>query len=89
MCRSLAPPRPSTHDAMATIVRAFGGEVEDVVVDRLEEHTYHAKVRIRSGGELLVVDMRPSDAFMLAVAFDRPIFITEGVLAQVFGGGRP
>lgn len=76
-------PRPLTHDATAMIIRVLGAEVQDVVVDSLEQHTYHAKVRIRQGGSVLVVDLRPSDAFMLAVAFGRPIWIADKVLDRL------
>jgi bifunctional DNase/RNase len=76
-------PRPLTHDATAMIIRALGAEVQDVVVDAVEQHTYYAKVRIRQGSRVLAVDLRPSDAFMLAVAFDRPIFFTKEVLDKL------
>jgi uncharacterized protein len=75
-----ASPRPLTHDATAMIIRALGAEVEDVVIDALEQRSFHAKLRMRQGGDLLTVDIRPSDAFMLAAAFDRPIFFTNKVL---------
>ncbi len=76
-------PRPLTHDAMAAAIRLLGGEVEDVVVNRLENQTYYSDVRIRRQGDLLSLDVRPSDAFVLAVLFDRPIFLTDEVLKQV------
>ncbi len=73
-------PRPLTHDATAMIIRAFGAEVQDVVIDTYEQKIYHAKVRIRHENRLLVVDLRPSDAFILALAFGCPIFFTDEVL---------
>jgi bifunctional DNase/RNase len=76
-------PRPLTHDAMAMVIRALDGVVQDVVIDTLEEHTYHAKVRIRQGSRLLVVDLRPSDAFAMALAFDAPVFFADEVLELV------
>ena len=76
-------PRPLTHDAMKMVIQALGGEVQDVVVDSLREQTYHAKMRIRSGTDLRVVDIRPSDAFIMAIAFDRPIFFTDEVLKEL------
>jgi bifunctional DNase/RNase len=81
--KRLPSPRPLTHDAMAMIIRALGAEVQDVLIDKLDQHIYHAKVRIRHGANSTVVDIRPSDAFMLAIAFDRPIFFAEGVLEQL------
>jgi bifunctional DNase/RNase len=86
--KGFASPRPLTHDAMAMIIRTLGAEVQEVVIDTLEEHTYHAKVRMRRGNDLLVVDIRPSDAFALAINFDCPIFFTDGVLDQLTESGE-
>jgi uncharacterized protein len=76
-------PRPLTYDAFAASIRLLGGEVQDVVVHRLENQTYHANARIRRQSDLLLLDVRPSDGFVLAILFDRPIFFTDQVLDQV------
>ena len=60
-------PRPLTHDAMADLIDALHGHLEDVVLSRLEDNCYFTDVRIRQNGELVSVDMRPSDAIILAV----------------------
>ena len=57
--KGFEPPRPLTHDATAMIIRAFGAEVQDVIVDTFEQQMYHAKVRIGHENRLLVVDLRP------------------------------
>jgi hypothetical protein len=75
-------PWPLTHDSMAAAIRLLGGEVQDVLVDRFEKRTYYSTVRIRRGGDLLPLDVRPSDAFVLALLFDCPIFFTDQVLEQ-------
>lgn len=76
-------PWPLTHDVMATLIRAFDAEVQDVLIDDLKEHVYHAKLRIRQGTRFLVVDIRPSDALCLSLAFERPIFFTDEVLKLI------
>lgn len=81
--KGLEAPRPLTHDAMAAAIRLLGGEVQDVVVNHLESGTYHSNVRIRKHTELLTLDVRPSDGFVLALLFGRPIFFTNEVLEQV------
>jgi bifunctional DNase/RNase len=77
------PPRPLTHDAMEIVLRAWDVVVQNVVIDKFEEHVYYAKLRMRRGDDLRVADIRPSDAFMLALAFDCPIFFTNEVLEQM------
>ena len=73
-------PRPLTHDAMALIIRELGAKVQDVIIDKLEKETFHAKVRMLQGNDQRTIDIRPSDAFMLEIDFDCPIFIMNAVL---------
>ncbi|MFZ5829089.1 MAG: bifunctional nuclease family protein [Planctomycetota bacterium] len=80
-------PRPLTHDATAMIIRTLGAQVEDVLIDAFEHHCYHAKLRMRRGNDLFSVDIRPSDAFVIALAFDSPIFFTDDVMAQLRAAG--
>jgi bifunctional DNase/RNase len=77
-------PWPSTHDAMAAIIRACGAEVQHANVYGLEQHdVYHAKLLIGRGDDLTDIEMRPTDAFLLALAFDRPIFLSDSVLDRL------
>ncbi len=79
------PPRPLTHDLLKATVEQMGGEIEDVVITDLRNHTYFAVLRIRINGELVEVDSRPSDALALSVHYDPPLplFVHEDVLAEV------
>jgi bifunctional DNase/RNase len=79
------PPRPLTRDLLKNLIEKLGGEVEDVVINALLEHTYYASIRIRRDGDLIEVDSRPSDAIALAVQFKPtlPIYVDDSVLEQV------
>lgn len=81
------PPRPLTHDLVKASIEALGGELQDVVIHTLEDHTYFAALRIRKDGELIEVDSRPSDAVALAVHFSPhlPIYVADEVLDQAAG----
>jgi bifunctional DNase/RNase len=81
--KAIPSPRPLTHDAWANTVAALGGEVQGVCVSDLREHVYSAEVRVRQGGRLVSVDVRPSDAFILALKCHTPILVAERVLAEV------
>jgi uncharacterized protein len=78
-------PRPLTHDLLRNVIEQMGGEVQDILITNLEDHTYYATVRIRKEGELIEVDSRPSDALALAVQFKPhlPIYVDDSVLEQV------
>jgi bifunctional DNase/RNase len=80
--RGIAASRPLTHDLIHSIVDQLGGEIQDVVISDLKEHTYFAKLRVRHEGELIEVDCRPSDAIAVAVTARAPIYVSEDVLGE-------
>jgi bifunctional DNase/RNase len=83
--KNMPSPRPLTHDLVASVIEQLGGELQDIYISELSEHTYFAKLRVRQEGELLEVDCRPSDAIALAVTAKVPIYVAEDVLNEVCG----
>ncbi len=83
--RGMPSPRPLTHDLVASVIDQLGGELQDIYISELKEHTYFAKLRIRKDGELIEVDCRPSDAIALAVTASVPIYVAEDVLGEATG----
>jgi bifunctional DNase/RNase len=81
--RNTVSQRPLTHDLLAHTIDLLGGDLQDVYINELREHTYFAKLRIRHEGEMMEVDARPSDAIALAVTVDAPIFVAEEILDEV------
>ncbi|HMF14269.1 MAG TPA: bifunctional nuclease family protein [Gemmataceae bacterium] len=77
--------RPLTHDLLRNTIEQLGGELQDVVINNLQDHTYYALIRVRRDGELIEIDSRPSDAIALAVQFKPPlpIYVDDTVLEQV------
>jgi bifunctional DNase/RNase len=80
--KKLPSPRPLTHDLVNNVIDSLGGELRDIYISELRDHTYYAKLRIRMNGELIEVDTRPSDAIALAVTASVPIFVAEDVLEE-------
>jgi bifunctional DNase/RNase len=83
--KNMPSPRPLTHDLVNNVIEHLGGELQDIYISELREHTYYAKLRIRKEGELFEVDSRPSDAIALAVTARVPIYVAEDVLGEVCG----
>jgi bifunctional DNase/RNase len=75
--------RPMTHDLLANVIESLSAELEKIVVNDLQDHTFYAKLVIRRQGELVEVDSRPSDAIALGVAGEVPIFVEDHVLKEV------
>ncbi|HDL09985.1 MAG TPA: bifunctional nuclease family protein [Candidatus Omnitrophica bacterium] len=77
------PPRPLTHDLLNNLIIQMGAKLEKVVVTKLENNIFYAKLVVRkSDGELIEVDARPSDSIALALRAGAPIFVEEEVLEQ-------
>jgi bifunctional DNase/RNase len=77
--------RPLTHDLLRNTIEELGGELQDIVINNLQDHTYFALLRVKRDGELIEIDSRPSDAIALAVQFKPPlpIYVDDSVLEQV------
>jgi bifunctional DNase/RNase len=75
-------PRPMTHDLVVNLVNDLGGDLQDIYINDLRDHTYFAQLRVRKDGELVQVDCRPSDAIAVAVTAKVPIYVAESVLEE-------
>ena len=85
--KGIDSPRPLTHDLVVGAVESLGGQLQDVVINELRDHTYYAKLRVSHEGELIEIDARPSDAIAVAVTCHPPLplYVAEEVLNDVLG----
>jgi len=80
--QGLTPGRPLTHDLFAGVLAELGATIREVVIADLADETFHARIHLETGGRILEIDSRPSDALALAVRAGAPIFAAEEVLAR-------
>lgn len=80
------PPRPQTHELLDSVITALGYELDRIEINDLREHTFYARIFLRSGSEMLDIDARPSDAIALGAIGDVPIYVAEHVLDEVSRG---
>jgi bifunctional DNase/RNase len=79
--KGVRPPRPLTHELLASVVDASGAVLDRVDVTELKEGTFYAVLRLtRADGSAVDVDARPSDALALATALGKPIYVAEAVI---------
>ncbi|GAB4194613.1 MAG: bifunctional nuclease family protein [Phycisphaeraceae bacterium] len=76
------PPRPMTHELLASVIEALGAELEKIVITELKQSTFFARLYLRHNGELIDIDSRPSDAIALGIAEEVPIYVNEQVLDE-------
>ena len=72
--------RPLTHDLLATAFGDLGVSVKRIVVTRLADQVFYARLYVKQNGRDLDFDARPSDAIALAVRVECPIFVAAEVM---------
>jgi bifunctional DNase/RNase len=75
-------PRPLTHDLIRNILHELGASLQRVVITDLRNDTFFAQLFLRSKGQELQIDSRPSDAIAIALRMKAPIFATPELLAK-------
>jgi bifunctional DNase/RNase len=81
MEKSVAPPRPLTHDTWKNMLNELGVTLEKVVIHRLVNGVFYASLyTIDAAGTSHIFDSRPSDAVALAVRFECQIFATPEIM---------
>jgi bifunctional DNase/RNase len=67
--------RPNAHDLANRVIQGLDGEIIRVVVTELRAGTYYAALFLRTNGQTVEVDSRPSDAIAIALRAGAPIFV--------------
>lgn len=76
----MQPSRPLTHDLFANFMSTFTIKLQEVIIYKLEEGIFYAKLLCEHNGEIIEIDSRTSDALALAVRADCRIFTYENIL---------
>lgn len=76
----MQPSRPLTHDLFANFMAQFGIELTEVVIYKLEEGIFFAKLVCNNNGETVEIDSRTSDALAMAVRANCKIYTFESIL---------
>nr|WP_276134248.1 bifunctional nuclease domain-containing protein [Flavipsychrobacter sp. JY13-12] len=76
----MQPSRPLTHDLFANFMSTFGIDLTEVLIYKLEEGIFFAKLICQNGSETIEIDSRTSDALALAVRASCRIYTYENIL---------
>ncbi len=84
--KGIEPPRPMTHDLLASVIDHLEAKIDKIVINDLQDHTFYAQIHLRDkDGCITKVDARPSDAIAVGVAQKAPIFVADHVLTETAG----
>jgi len=79
--------RPMTHDLMLSMLDGLGAEVERIVINKVDEGTFFARIILSMKNELghkiIELDARPSDSIVMALASSKPIYVAQTVIDSV------
>jgi hypothetical protein len=78
----IQPERPFTHDLLKAVIQGMDGEVKKIVINKLENNTFFARIIIEMDSKLISIDARPSDSIALALRVQVPIFVSEDVMDE-------
>ncbi len=76
----MQPSRPLTHDLFANFMDTFGIELTEVIIYKLEEGVFFAKLICRNSDIITEIDSRTSDALALAVRANCRIYTYENII---------
>lgn len=76
----MQPSRPLTHDLFANFMTTFDIELTEVIIYKLEEGIFFAKLLCNHNNDVIEIDSRTSDALALAVRTGCRIFTYENIL---------
>lgn len=77
--KGLVSARPLTHQLLLDVLDHYGASIERVTVTGREEHTFYARIDTSDGKQ---ISARPSDAVLLALTADAPVYVAESVLDE-------
>jgi bifunctional DNase/RNase len=75
--------RPLTHDLLEQIIQKTEGGIHRIVVTHTQENIYYATVVLQRENNLIEIDARPSDAIVLALKFDAPVFVNRDLFEKM------
>lgn len=76
----IKPTRPLTHDLFQHFLEVFKIEIQEVLIYKLEESIFYAKLICKHQDEVIEMDSRTSDALALAVRIKCPIYTYDHIL---------
>ena len=76
----MQPSRPLTHDLFANFMSTFSIDLTEVVIYKLEEGIFFARLICQGPDETVEIDSRTSDALALAVRTQCRIYTYENIL---------
>ncbi|MCG8348745.1 MAG: DUF151 domain-containing protein [Chloroflexales bacterium] len=74
--------RPLTHDLLLRLLGLLQTQIQRIVLHKIAEEVFGAEIELQHGEQTFRVDARPSDAFVLAVQAEAPLYVARSVFVS-------
>lgn len=74
--------RPSLYDVYVDTVKSFNISIDRIVVEKYDGQYYYSNIFVNSGGKILKIDSKPSDAVAVALRAKAPVYIKKDLLEK-------
>lgn len=78
----MVPTRPLTHDLFKSFANSFSIEIKEIIIYKLVEGIFYAKIVCEKEGFSTEIDARTSDAVAIGVRFNCPIYTFENIISS-------
>jgi hypothetical protein len=78
----MVPTRPLTHDLFKSFANSFTILIKEIIIYKLVEGIFYAKIVCEKDGFSTEIDARTSDAVAIGVRFNCPIYTFENIISS-------
>lgn len=78
----MVPTRPLTHDLFKSFANSFSIIIKEIIIYKLVEGIFYAKIVCEKDGFSTEIDARTSDAVAIGVRFNCPIYTFENIISS-------
>lgn len=78
----MVPTRPLTHDLFKSFATSFSIIIKEIIIYKLVEGIFYAKIVCEKDGFSTEIDARTSDAVAIGVRFNSPIYTFENIISS-------
>ena len=75
--------RPLTHDLIEKIIQKSNGAIHHIAITHSRDNIYFAAIVLQREENLVEIDARPSDALVMALKFNAPIYVSRDLFERM------
>ena len=74
--------RPLTHELFKSFAEKFGIKFNHIIISKLKDGVFFSNIVCENNDDVIKIDSRTSDAIVLSIRFNAPIFVKKDILDE-------